>query len=90
MKKDFLAVRVFAKIGIRRALRDKTAIFFIFLFPLIFLFIFGGIFGKNSDVSFRVALINQSQSQFAKKFVAWLAIQFVCLLNLPLAKGIPY
>lgn len=64
----FLPIRVFSKIAIRRAFRDKTAIFFVFLFPLIFLFVFGGIFGKNNDVSFRVALINESNSQFAKQF----------------------
>jgi len=69
IKRALLPVIVFAKIGIRRSYRDKTALFFIFLFPLIFLFVFGGIFGKNSDVSFRVALINQSDSQFAKQFV---------------------
>lgn len=68
-KKTFLPVRVFSKVAIRRAFRDKTAIFFVFLFPLIFLFVFGGIFGKNSDTSFRVALINESSSQFAKQFV---------------------
>jgi ABC-2 type transport system permease protein len=68
-KKAFLPVWVFAKISVRRAFRDKLALFFIFLFPLIFLFIFGGIFGKsNKDVTFRVALINQSQSSFATNF----------------------
>ena len=66
--KQFLPIRTFAKISVRRAFRDKTAMFFLFLFPLIFLFIFGGIFGKNSDVSFRVAFINQSNSSFAKQF----------------------
>ncbi len=70
MKKKFLPIYIFAKISVKRSFRDKTAIFFLFLFPLIFLFIFGGIFSKNSDVSFRVALINQSDSSFAKDFVS--------------------
>ncbi len=69
LSKNLLPIRVFGKISIRRAFRDKTAMFFIFLFPLIFLFIFGGIFGKNNSVSFKIALINQSNSQFAKQFV---------------------
>lgn len=69
MNKAFLPVRVFAKVAIKRALRDKTSIFFVFLFPLIFLFVFGGIFGKQSDVSFRIALVNQADSEFAKQFV---------------------
>ncbi len=64
---NFLAIRTFSKIAIRRAFRDKTAIFFIFLFPLIFLFIFGGIFGKDSDLSFKVGFVNQSQSALAKQ-----------------------
>ncbi len=69
MKRSFLPVFVFAKIAIRRAFRDKTAIFFIFLFPLIFLFVFGGIFSKNNEVSFKIALVNQSSSDFSKQFV---------------------
>lgn len=68
MPKSLMPVFVFAKIAVRRAFRDKTAIFFIVLFPLIFLFIFGGLFSKDNDVSFRVALINQSDSKFARQF----------------------
>lgn len=68
IRRALLPVIVFAKIDTRRLFRDKLAIFFTFLFPLIFLFVFGGIFGNNNDVSFDVALINQSDSQFAKGF----------------------
>jgi len=61
---------IFAKLNTRRFFRDKTAIFFTVAFPLIFLFVFGGIFGgKNNDTSFKVAVINESNSAFAKKFV---------------------
>ncbi len=67
IKKAMMPVQVFGKIAIKRAFRDKMAIFFIFLFPLIFLFVFGGIFGKDNDVSFRIALINQSDTAFAKQ-----------------------
>lgn len=70
LSRSLLPVRVFAKVAVRRAFRDKTALFFIFAFPLIFLFVFGGIFGKGSgDVSFKVAVINQSTSPFAKQLV---------------------
>lgn len=68
-RKLFLPVTTIAKISVRRAFRDKTAIFFIFLFPLIFLFIFGGLFGKNNSVTFKIALVNQSDSAFSKQFV---------------------
>ena len=69
IKKAFLPVITFARIAVRRAFRDKTAIFFVFLFPLIFLFVFGGIFGKQNSVSFKIALINESDSQFSQQFV---------------------
>ena len=68
MREKLLPIQVFAKISIRRSFRDKTAIFFIFAFPLIFLFIFGGIFGKTNDVSFKIALINESNSSIARQF----------------------
>ncbi len=68
MNKYFLPIITFAKVGIRRAFRDKTALFFIFMFPLIFLFIFGGIFGKNSGVSFKIALVNEASNVQAAKF----------------------
>lgn len=69
IRRALLPVLVFAKIDTKRLFRDKMAIFFVFLFPLIFLFIFGGIFGRDSDVSFNVALINESKSEFATNFI---------------------
>ena len=52
----------------KRFFRDKVALFFTFLFPLIFLFVFGSIF-NNTSMNFNIALINESESQFAKGFV---------------------
>lgn len=60
-------VWVFFVTNFKRLFRDKTAIFFTFLFPLIFLFVFGGISGR-SGTKFNVALINDSSSQYAKDF----------------------
>lgn len=68
LRKALLPVLVFAKIDTRRLFRDKVAIFFVFFFPLIFLIIFGSIFRGNDDVSFKVGLINHSQTDFAKDF----------------------
>ncbi|QQS20133.1 ABC transporter permease [Candidatus Saccharibacteria bacterium] len=69
MKKAFLPVLTFAKIDIRRLFRDKLAIFFTFVFPLLFLFVFGGIFGRNNtSVSFNVAFLNRSNTEFARQF----------------------
>ncbi len=68
LKKQILPITTFARIDIKRLFRDKVAIFFVFVFPLIFLFVFGGIFGNNTDVSFKVAFINNSETEFAKQF----------------------
>lgn len=69
MKRKFYTVLVFARLNTRRYFRDKTAIFFTVLFPLIFLFVFGGLFGNsNNGASFKVALLNESKTQFAGEF----------------------
>ena len=54
----------------RRYFRSKTAMFFSILFPLILLFIFGGIFGSSSGTSFNVAVIDQANTSFSKQFSA--------------------
>ncbi|NTW61305.1 ABC transporter permease [Candidatus Saccharibacteria bacterium] len=69
MKKPFFTVITFAKINTRRFFRDKMAIFFSVIFPLIFLAIFGMLYNNNNNVSFRVAVINESDSAFSKQFV---------------------
>ncbi|MBC7512279.1 ABC transporter permease [Candidatus Saccharibacteria bacterium] len=66
----FRSVFTFAVIDIKRSFRDKTAIFFIFVFPLIFLFVFGGIFGNDSSPSFNVALLNQADNTFTTNFLS--------------------
>ncbi|HWT55874.1 MAG TPA: ABC transporter permease [Candidatus Microsaccharimonas sp.] len=57
-------VWAFFTVNLKRLFRDKTALFFTFLFPLIFLLVFGYA-NKNSGVSFSVAVINESSSQTA-------------------------
>lgn len=69
MKKKLYTVLIFAKINTKRFFRDKTAIFFSIGFPLIFLFVFGNLYNNNTSVSFNVAVINQSKSQFSTDFV---------------------
>lgn len=68
-KKSWFTVLTFVRINTKRFFRDRTALFFSIIFPLIFLFVFGGLNGGNSSVSFNVALINESQSSFASDFV---------------------
>jgi ABC-2 type transport system permease protein len=62
------AVFVYALTMFRRFLRDPVYLFFIFAFPLIFLFIFGTIFGGNNETRFKIALFNDSDSAFAQTF----------------------
>jgi ABC-2 type transport system permease protein len=68
MPKWLFTILIFAKISIRRYFRDRVAIFFTVMFPLIFLFVFGS-FSKGNDVNFHIGLVNQSSSQFSQKFV---------------------
>lgn len=68
MPKSLYTVLILVRINTKRFFRDRLAIFFTIVFPLIFLFVFGGLNSGGNDVSFRVALINQSDSSFAKSF----------------------
>src|SRR2546430_1171234 len=69
MPKSLYTIGVFAKLTTRRFFRDRLALFFVIVFPVIFLFVFGAIFGHDGGgASFRVALINQADSSFASKF----------------------
>lgn len=49
--------------------RDKVALFFTLVFPLIFLFVFGSLNRNDRGISFDVAIINESTSEFSKSFV---------------------
>ncbi len=69
LRTQFFTIWVFFVTNFKRLFRDKTALFFTFLFPLIFLFVFGGISG-HSGTSFNVAVISDSDSQYYKDFAA--------------------
>lgn len=69
LRKQLLTVSVFTKLNTRRFFRDRLALFFGILFPLIFLTVFGLINRNNGTISFNVALINQSKTPFAQQFV---------------------
>lgn len=69
MNKSLYTVRTFVRINTKRFFRDRLAIFFSVVFPVIFLVVFGSLNSGGSSVSFRVALINESDSSFAKEFV---------------------
>jgi len=68
VKKALFTVGVFVRINTKRFFRDRLALFFTIGFPLIFLFVFGGLNSGGSDISFNVAVINQSETAFATGF----------------------
>lgn len=69
LRKTLLFLTTYVRIDVKRLFRDKVAIFFVFVFPLIFLLVFGTIFGGDNEVSFKVAMLNESKSDFARQFV---------------------
>jgi ABC-2 type transport system permease protein len=69
-RRNWFTVLTFVRVNTKRFFRDRTAIFFTIGFPLIFLFVFGSLNSGNSNVSFKVALINESSTSFAKDFEA--------------------
>lgn len=81
MKKSLYTVLTFVRINTRRFFRDRVALFFSIGFPLIFLFVFGSLNSGGHDVSFKVAVINQSQSQFASDFAGKLKDSNILKVN---------
>ena len=75
-QRKLYTVGVFFIINMRRLFRDRLALFFTFLFPLIFLFVFGTLNSHNS-LSLSVAIINRSPTPFAQQFVQQLNQQSV-------------
>lgn len=81
MKRSLYTVLTLYKINTRRFFRDRLALFFGIGFPLIFLFVFGALNSNGSNVSFNVALINQSDSSFASQFTHELESSKVVKVN---------
>lgn len=70
--KQLYTVWAFFTVSLKRLFRDRLALFFTFLFPLIFLFVFGAINSGNGDITFKVALVNKSDTAFASQFASQL------------------
>jgi ABC-2 type transport system permease protein len=69
LKQQLRTVAIFTKLSTRRFFRDRLALFFGVLFPLIFLFVFGSFSSGENNISFKVALLNESKTPFASSFV---------------------
>ena len=57
-----------AKLLTKAFFRDKIALFFTLIFPLIFLLVFGSLNRNNRGVSFDISIINTSTTDFSKDF----------------------
>lgn len=69
IKEKILPITTFVPIDVKRLFRDKVAIFFVFVFPLILLIIFGSIFGGNGGPNFDITVVNKSETPFSQQFV---------------------
>lgn len=69
LKQKFYTVWSMFVVNLKRLFRDRLALFFTFLFPLIFLFVFGALNNGGQSVSFNVAVLNHSNSKYAHQFV---------------------
>jgi ABC-2 type transport system permease protein len=70
LKRSLYTIYIFTRLNTRRFFRDRLAIFFTILFPLIFLFVFGGIFGKSgASVSFNVAIVDNAHTSYSKQYI---------------------
>jgi ABC-2 type transport system permease protein len=69
-QRKLYTVWVFFIINMKRLFRDRLALFFTFLFPLIFLFVFGSFSKGGGQTNFHVALLNDSNSQIAKRLTS--------------------
>ena len=67
-QRKLYTVWVFFIVNMRRLFSDRLALFFTFLFPLIFLFVFGSISKGGGQTTFHTALINNSGNAAAKQF----------------------
>ena len=58
-------MRAFLKLliaDLKQFLRDRTALFFTFAFPILFIFVFGLVFSGAGDVSYKIGLVNNDDS----------------------------
>ena len=54
---------------IKRTFKKKSAFVLMFGMPLLFTFLFGSIFGKDADSSFRIALVDEEQTALSTNII---------------------
>ena len=68
-QKQLYTVFVFSKLNTKRFFRDRLALFFGILFPLIFLFVFGSLSKGSGGTTFRIAIVDESKTPFSTQYV---------------------
>lgn len=81
MKAYLRTIFFFAKTQIRRSLRDPMTLLVLFAIPLLLLLVFGAFLRDTSNISLRVAVINNSDQPFADQFAN--SLNEVSVLKLP-------
>src|SRR5690242_602326 len=61
------ALRGLTIASLKMYFRNRTALFFSLFFPLVFITVFGFIF-KNTNATFKIDVVNQSETQLAQGF----------------------
>ncbi|MCX6012559.1 MAG: ABC transporter permease [Chloroflexi bacterium] len=56
------------KASFKQFFRDKSALFFTFAFPIIFMVIFGLVFSGDPELNYKIGLVNNDDSQYGTAF----------------------
>ncbi len=81
IKRYFFTTWAMTVLLTRRYMRSKTALFFSILFPLILLFVFGGLFGSSNGTTFKVAVIDDAHTSFSQQYVGQISKEKVFKVN---------
>lgn len=63
-------MRAFSKLliaDLKQFFRDRTALFFTFAFPILFIFIFGWVFSGGSNINYKIGLVNNDDSPIGEQ-----------------------
>ena len=73
------AARKLLAANFKQFFRDKTAVFFTFAFPLIFIVLFGWVFGGTDELTYEIGLVNNDESPVGGQIVE--ALERVPIFN---------
>ncbi len=68
MRNYLRPIMIFTKANLLRFFRDKVYLFFMFILPVMFLFIFGMVYGNNFS-TFKIAIFDEASTALSGQFV---------------------